>query len=281
MDLFKIIDILSLIKKIWNFLKEYLFPPEDKLKQELIRKVTKNIRGLREEDLGLQKMAIQELEQIASDKKTSKSLQEIICISLCQYLSVNPKSSYAFDVLFKKGSVFAPMQKEIKNTIFVELKLNGLHKIENAFFENCEFVGCCFHNIHFQKCYIVGGKITDSVFKDNIKWDRCHFRNVQMENLYFRHNSFNSVTIHGGLFTSSTILRSELNNINILQNEMNNVIFEICKFHMEGFFLCQMNKVRFKFKDSENDALENMRENLVNIGSNPSVERSSMTIAVM
>ena len=79
---------------------------------------------------------------------------------------------------------------------------------------------------------------------------------------------------------SSTILRSDLNEINILHNEMNDVVFEICKFHFEDFFLSQMNNVRFKFKNSENDALDNMQEHLVNIGYYPNVERSSMTIVV-
>ena len=128
--------------------------------------------------------------------------------------------------------------------------------------------------------YFTGGKITNCDFKDDIKWNRCHFRYVQMYNLYFRHTSFNFVTINGGTFMSSTILRSDLNEINILHNEMNDVVFEICKFHFEDFFLSQMNNVRFKFKNSENDALDNMQEHLVNIGYYPNVERSSMTIVV-
>lgn len=279
MDILNLINLLDWGRKVWNIIKRKCPTPE-KRRKELIRKVNKNIKILRDVDLGLQCMAIKELEQLTKDKYIDESLKEIICISLCQYLSVNPKSSLAFDVLFKRGRVFVTMQKEIKDTNFVELKLSGSYKIENVRFENCDFVGCCFHNIQFMNCYFTGGKITGCDFKDDIKWRRCHFRNVQMDNLYFRHTIFNFVTIHGGTFMSSTILRSDLNDFTILHSEMNNIVFEICKFQMEGFFLCQMNKVRFKFKNSENDALENMQEHLVNIGCYPFVERSSMTITV-
>lgn len=46
-----------------------------------------NINRSRKGDIGLQCLAINELEQIAVDNGKVKGLQEIICISLCQYLS--------------------------------------------------------------------------------------------------------------------------------------------------------------------------------------------------
>lgn len=290
MDTLTIVKFLNCISEIWDLFKKFLnvgknsSPPDsdeqDKKQQKLIKRFNENIMRLREDDVGLQCLAINDLEQIARGHETDKGLREIICISLCQFLSSNPKSRHALYALFRKDSIFAPMYKEIKSAEFLKLNLSRTSIIENVRFEDCKFVECCFNNVHFQDCHISGGEMDGCDFKDDIKWNGCHIKDVQMKNLYFRHADFNSVTFQGGIISSSTFLRSELRDVTFFNTHLGNLVFEICKFQREGFIQCQMNNVKYKYKNSEERCILDMQKALIHQGYQPFVEHDSMTLAV-
>ncbi|MBO7100340.1 MAG: pentapeptide repeat-containing protein [Bacteroidaceae bacterium] len=228
----------------------------------------------------LQHVAIVELLNMARKKELDKKIRELLCESLCHYLSSHSDCRMVINALFGKDSPFASMQKIIKGVDFVEQKLSGAYIVENVKFDECNFFRCCFHNTHFRNCSIIGGIISGCDYKDDIKLYNCHIKDVQMDNLYFRHTDFHSITIQGGKLSSSTFLRSELRDFTFLDIDMGDIIFEICKFQREGFTQCQMNNVKFKYKNSEERHLRNMQEALIHQGYQPCAELSSMTLVV-
>ena len=118
MDALIIVKTLKCLTDIWDLIKNFSnggankpTPQpnnvQEKKRKDQIRRLNENINRLRKGDIGLQCLAINELEQIAADNVKNKGLQEIICISLCQYLSTHPNFQPTINALFKKDSIFA------------------------------------------------------------------------------------------------------------------------------------------------------------------------------
>lgn len=291
MDISFSINVLDLIKKIWNFLKKIIkmeedssptpivpVPSEEEIRQEHRKRIEEQIKKLNGKNKNLHSLAIRELERMAGNPEMNQELKQFICESLCQYLSKHPDSHTAFDALFKRGKIFVGMDKEIKDANFIKLKLSSSHTIENVNFSNCTFDDCHFHKNHFRNCNMHGGVLHECNFKDGIKFDECFFHDVQIDNSYFRHVLFRGLSVRGGKISLSTLLRSELHGASFINMDMENLGFHFCVFEKEDFSRCQMSNVKFKYKNSETERLEMMRKYLLHMGYQPCVERSSMTL---
>ena len=286
------INVLDLAKGIWNFIKNNKkeekpsptpivpMPSEEEMRQEFRKRIEEQIKILSGKNKTLHSLAIRELERIAENPDMNQELKQYICESFCQYLSKHPDSRPAFDALFKRDRIFVAMEKEIKGAKFIKLKLSSSHTIENVNFLNCEFHDCHFHNIHFRNFNMHGGVIRKSDFKDEIKFSDSFFKDVRIDNSYFRHAIFSNLAVREGKMFSSVILRSELRGVSFIDVEMENMAFQLCKFKMEDFSRCLMNKVYFEFRHSEQKELELMLEYLIHMGYHPCVERGSMTLIV-
>lgn len=286
------INVLDLIKGAWCFIKNMYKKEEEKpsstpnehmhseeeTRQEQRKSVEKQIMLLSCKNKNLHSLAIRELERIAENPDLREKQKLFICESLCQYLSKHPNSRPAFDALFKRGSIFVSLKKEIKDTNFVKLNLSRFHTIENVNFVNCKFYDCHFHKIHFRNFNMHGGEIHKCDFKDEIRFSECFFKDVHIDDSKFKHVFFTSLNVRGGKFSSSVILRSEFYGVSFINVEMENMAFQFCYFEMEDFSQCQMSDVYFKFKDSEAGNLERMQKYLSYKGYHPCVEQSSMTL---
>ena len=273
------INVLDLIKDIWNFIKK-ICKNEEEIQQEQRKRVEEQIKILNGKNKNLHSLAIRELERMAANPEMNQELKQYICEFLCQYLSEHSDSRHAFNALFKKNRIFVAMVKEIKNAKFFNIKLSSSHTIENVDFVNCTFNNCHFHKNHFRNLNMHGGEFRECNFKDGIKFDECFFKDVHIDNSNFKHAVFRNQTIRGGRISSSVILRSELNGVSFIDVEMENMTFQLCNFKMEDFSRCLMNKVYFEFKHSKQKELEMMQAYLIHMGYHPCVERSSMTLIV-
>jgi len=223
-------------------------------------------------------LAIRDLEQMAGNPDMNQELKQVICESLCLYLSKHPDSHSAFKALFKKDCPLVAKEKKIENAKFDKLRLSSSYTIENVNFVNCKFYNCHFHEIHFQKCNMHGGEFCECDFKDEIKFSECFFNDIHIDNSYFRHVFFTGLNVRGGKLSSSVFLRSALHGVSFINVDMENMVFQLCKFQMEDFSRCQMTNVKFKFENDEAKRLEMMQEYLSHMGYHPCVERSSMTL---
>lgn len=281
------INVLDLIKGILNIIKKTIhkeeesyvpMPSEEEIRQEKRKRLEEQIKILNGKNKDLHYLAIRELEQMVENLDIDQELQKYICDCLCQYLSKHPDSRPAFNALFKKDRIFVAMEKEIKDAEFVKLKLGSSYSMEHVNFLNCTFYDCHFHKIHFRNCNMHGGEIRNCDFKDEIKFSECFFKDVHIYDSYFRHVFFTSLDVRGGKLLSSVFLRSALHGVSFTNVDMENTAFQLCKFQLENFSQCQMNKVYFKFRYSEKEELEIMQKYLLHMGHHPCVERSSMTL---
>lgn len=291
MDALIIVKTIKCLTDIWDLIKKFrnrgankhtpqLNDEQEKKRKEQIRRLNENIKRLRKDDIGLQCLAVNELEQIAADSGKDEKLQEVICISLCQYLSSHPDSRPTIDALFKKGSIFVSLQKEIKGAKFINLKLSTSHTVENVDFVNCEFHNCHFHRIHFRNCKMHGVIIYDCYFKDGIKISGCNLIKVDMQKMLFRHAQFTDLSVRDGKIYSSTAIRSEFQGVSFIDMNWHETLFKTCEFQNYDFYQVKMNDVKFEFKKSNTGCFKDMFEYLCHIGQKPSIECDTGTIVI-
>lgn len=241
----------------------------------------KFIKVLNGSESNLHRLAIMELCRISSQEEENAELRNVICDCLCQYLSSHSESQSAFNALFKKGSVFNHVKKEIRDANFNKLKLIRFYTIENVSFVNCRFNNCFFNKIHFRNCNVSGGEIRGCTFRDNNKISECNFKDTIMDGLYLRYTQFTDVKVRGGRFSSSTVSRSNFRGVSLFEMNFENLTFQICAFREYDFSNVKMKDVKFVFKKSNSISIKDMLEYLCHMGYKPSIEYDSGSIAVI